>query len=158
MKKTKITLIVLLFILNSLLIYAGTYVMPWYEVDDWEIEECSKWGGTESAETISSGTVGYSNMDSASATLQSSRKNLPIDEETFTYIYEVAWYYHPIDESKTYKIRMIGPTKTENIYEATASDNDGDSGYHAFESTEDFTYAQMIHEDGQFKVPVVEKE
>ncbi len=155
--KKRLLMIFLVFMIYIIAVSASQYIMPWYAVEDWEIEACSKWGGTTQAATISSGTVGSSFLDQTTVTLQAQATAMNDSYGQVTYTYEVAWYFQPVQNQQAYKVQLLGPDKTKDIYKGSATVSNGDSNYYAEETTTRYDKAKIIYETGTLLVPVVEK-
>ena len=155
-------------LLLAVLLFVPSFISPktadfdpvvdnWYKVEDWEIEVCSKWGGTAEAQTYSSTATGSAYMFSTTVTLQG-EKSISGEEEnsTNTTLYEAAWYFRPMGSQQEYSVLFTGDG-TETIYEGSASPERGDANYHAEESTKEYTSVKIKYETGTLTVPIVEK-
>jgi len=93
MKKSVLILTVML--LFSVIFTASDSTIPdWYKVENWEIEVCSKWGGTADAQTHGGSAEGKGYMFQTTVTLQGQKYMVEEDGENKT-IYEAAWYFRP---------------------------------------------------------------
>jgi hypothetical protein len=150
-----ITFIMVLLIAMPVIIL-GDNTLPWYEVQDWEIEVCSKWGGTASVQQTGANAEGQSYLYATTITLQAQKTVMMSENESNSTIYEVAWYFRPLKKEQTYTIELIGDG-TEQIYHASASPEKGDANYQAIESSQEYESARISYESGSLTVPVVEK-
>jgi len=155
--KKRILVTFVVFLIYIFTISAGQYIMPWYEVESWEIDVCSKWGGTEQAGIINTGIVGTSFLGQTTATIQAQKTTINDSEEGLSIIYEVAWYFQPIGSDQAYKVQLLGPGRTDEIYKGSATVTNGDSGYHAEETDKNYDKAKILYETGTLLVPIVEK-
>lgn len=152
------TAIILLFILlfSISITYSDSTIPEWYKVENWEIEVCSKWGGTADAQLGGGGTAeGSSYMFSTTVTLQGQRSTVTEDGENTT-VYEVAWYFRPMDGEQQYSITLMG-SRPKTIYTGSAKPEFGDSNYHAVESDQEYDSVKIKYETGSLVVPIVEK-
>ncbi len=112
----------------------------WYEVEQWEIEYCSKFGGSVSPQ--SSAEVISSQVSQLTATLQGSRKK----QQDNTTLYEVSYYIQPISSSIPYVVEVLGKsngtTINRTIDRGTAYPS-GTADYAAFYSEENYNRARM---------------
>ncbi len=154
MRKT--AFIILLALLLSISIALSQVTIPgWYKLEDWEIDVCSKWGGTADAQLGGGTAEGSSYMYSTTVTLQGQKSNVTVDGENRTVI-EAAWYFRPIDSEQQYSITLIGSSR-KTIYTGSAKPEFGDSNYYAEESSVDYDYVMIKYETGALTVPIVEK-
>jgi len=128
----------------------------WYPIEDWEIEVCSKWGGTAEASSNAAGgavATGSTNLALTTLTLQGQKTYIADDE---TYIYEAAWYLMPLGDTQKYKVQFIGDSGVIMVYEGSAGPT-GDANYYAEETDEEYDKVKLIYETGTLTVPMVEK-
>lgn len=125
----------------------------WYEVEDWEVEVCSKWGGAKEAESHTGG-VYSTEFDEMAATVQASMENISNEDEEM-YVYEVSWYLQPMEGSEEYKV-SLGGENSETIKKGSAPSTTGDSGYYAEENSSTvYEHVILEYEDDKLKAPVV---
>ncbi|HLD89101.1 MAG TPA: hypothetical protein VI894_02745 [Candidatus Nanoarchaeia archaeon] len=114
----------------------------WYEVEQWEIEYCSKYGGHVSPE--SSAEVISSQISQLTATLQGSKKK----QSDNTTLYEVSYYIQPISSSIPYVVEVLGKsngtTINKTISRGTAYPS-GTADYEAFYSEENYNQVRMTY-------------
>ncbi len=155
--KKRLLMLIFVFMIYIIAVSASQFIMPWYAVEDWEIEACSKWGGTTQATTISTGTVGSSFLDQTTVTLQAQKTVMNDSDGKLTSVYEVAWYFQPVQNDQSYKVQLLGPGKTDEIFKGSSTAVNGDSGYYAEETSSGFDKAKIIYETGSLLVPIVQK-
>ncbi len=128
-------------------------VDDWYEVEDWEIEICSKWGGTGQAETRS-GAVMQTPLHEMAATVQGEYEELEA-EEGKTRIYEFSWYLQPIGGQESFSVTIKGDEELV-IADGTAAPAFGNAGYHAIEETDiNYTSVVLEYDSGKIEAPIV---
>ena len=141
-------------IMSMLLVTLGasdSTIPEWYSVEEWEIEVCSKWGGTAEAQQHGGKAEGSSFMFDTTITLQAAKVLDGNDT-----IYEVAWYFRPTDSQQKYEVSLVGKS-TKEIYTGNAQPGTGDSNYHAEFSKQKYDSAILRYETGLLEVPIVEK-
>lgn len=128
-------------------------VDDWYEVEDWEVEICSKWGGTGQAERHT-GAVMQTPLHEMAATVQGEFTEHEA-EEGETRIYEFSWYLQPIGGQESFSVTIKGDEELV-IAEGTAPPAFGDAGYHAIEETEvNYTTIVLDYDSGKIEAPIV---
>jgi len=151
----KKTILLIILILLAGVVYAGirTPKTPWYEVEEWEIEVCSKWAGhsiPENAET----TTGYYAYGTSSLTIQAFKTNF--GNQT---LYEIYYYIEPYEETQEYKLELINE-KTQNrkkISSGTIGVHAGAADYYSEYLTDKFNKVRLVHKHGELKVPIVQR-
>ncbi|MFW6013721.1 MAG: hypothetical protein ACOCZ6_01530 [Nanoarchaeota archaeon] len=130
-------------------------VDDWYEVEDWEIEICSKWGGTGQAERHS-GAVMQTPLHEMATTVQGEYTEYDSEEEgEKTRIYEFSWYLQPIGGQESYTVTAKGDEDFV-IADGTAAPAFGDAGYHATEETDvNYTSVVLEYDSGKIEAPIV---
>ena len=129
--------------------------VPWYQVEDWEVDVCSKWGGTEfagQAATTSGRKVPFATM---SATVQG--KKFKTLEGNF--VYEAAWYIESYAEVTNYEITFINskePQARHQIDAGALSPESGAQGYDTYDLTEDYTHIKLQYTGGHVQVPIIQ--
>jgi hypothetical protein len=143
-------------ILLAGIVYAGirTPTTNWHEVEEWEIEVCSKWAGHSSPEN-SETESGYFAYGTTSMTLQAFKTNF--GNQT---LYEVYYYIEPYDGEQQYHIQLINNEKQlrYEIDSGTIGVQAGVADYYTDYLTEDYTKVRIVHKNGIFKVPIVVRE
>jgi len=132
---------------------ASNVVVPgWYGLADWELQECSVWGGTEESQ-IGARTASPIYLSQTTLTLQGQKRLMP-DNTTF---YEVSWYFHPNELAVAYTIIMSKDDgTTKSIGGATANPAAGSEGYYYTYLTEsDYTFVKMDYVSNWIEVPIV---
>jgi len=94
--------------------------LDWYPVDDWELEVCSKWGGTLEAqsEATSSNPI-Y--LSQTTLSLQG-RKQVYIVPGVNRNLYKISWYLEPLTDMD-YRIELVNDDEsiTFRLDDGTAS-------------------------------------
>jgi hypothetical protein len=146
---------VVVLILLATLVYSGvrTPTTPWYDVEDWEIEVCSKFSGSAAPSNAEIET-GYVAYGTTSMTIQAYKTNL--GEES---LYEVYYYIEPYTESQQYILQLINENQRLNheIASGTIGVNAGVMDYYTNYSTQNFNEVRLVHKNGAFKVPIIER-
>ncbi|MEM4267951.1 MAG: hypothetical protein QXK37_03895 [Candidatus Woesearchaeota archaeon] len=165
MKQTSnISIISLRFVILSLflgvfiaLVAAESSVIPeWYKVEPWEIEVCTKWGGTSKVQETYAQSKGESHLLINTVTLQARRTPFSAGKQE-KYIYELAWYIGPMLATLKYDVTLVkegGEKRT--VYKGAAPPSIGDANYYAEENTEKYTTAVINYGVGTLTVPIVE--
>ena len=163
MDKKLITLLLAIIILSSV-VYAKSKqfdpeVDDWYKVEQWELEVCSKWGGTEAAQAGAELSQPIY-LSVLTLTLQAEK----VDQPDNTSLFKVTWYIEPAAGEVSYQVELIGnsPLSPWIVQQSsTATNSNPGIGFFAkyFNITEKLTQAQIIYSNNQFvKVPVVKVE
>lgn len=129
--------------------------LPWYEVQQWEKDVCSKWGGTGTAGQEAVTTGRKLSWASMSATVQGKKFKTPEK----TYIYEVAWYVDSFSELTNYEITMINPAKPtlkHLIDSGSLGPESGSIGQEIYNLTQDFTQIKFTYSGGAITTPIIE--
>ena len=157
-KKSVVLLVFVSFILLFLLannISAPTPTTPWYEVEDWEKEVCSKWGGTRFAGQEAVTTGRKFSWAAMTATVQGKKLKTP---ENY-YLYEVGWYIDSFSEVTDYEILLINPSKLDWKYKVASgslSPDSGTVGYEVFNLTQDYTHITLVYSGGTVTTPIIQ--
>lgn len=127
----------------------------WHEVEEWEKEVCSKWGGTSFAgqEAVTSGRK--FSWAAMTATVQGKKTRT----KEKAYIYEVAWYIDSFSETTNYEILMINPAKPELrqlVDSGSLAPEAGAIGYETYNMTQDFTHIKLAYKGGSMTTPIIE--
>jgi len=128
----------------------------WYDVSDEERNFCSTYSGAYEAQSYyedSGLSAEEYPVSKLTMTLQGQRT---VQYDNF--LYEIAWYVHPLAEDITYTIKLIGDDN-EELYTGYATALDGEAGYEAFESEVEYESVQLILESGEtpLEVEIIEK-
>lgn len=160
----KIVLCIIVFLLLSSMVLARTSrfnpkVDSWYDVEEWEVEVCSQWGGTADVQKSAATPFGSETyLYSMAITLQAEKKRHYLGASNYTYVYDVGWYIQPITGSVDYKVYLIDESDNEKlIADGAANMATGDSGYYAEENTtKAFSSAKIVYGEGSgLIVPIV---
>lgn len=143
MKKTILITLAAVFLLILMPKTFSTYELPdWYAVESWEVEVCSKWGGTAEAQSGSVTLTTTVYLYDLTYTINAQKTEFP-DNITF---YEVGYYIQPITSDVEYSVRLKNKATGDkyNITTgATASAVSGSSGFSAFYSNVTYDVAQL---------------
>jgi len=153
-------LVVLVFAVLFLLVVlantitAPTPTTPWYQVEDWEKEVCSKWGGTQfSGQAVV--TMGRKlSFGALSATMQAKKFRTP---ENY-YLYEVGWYIDSFAEDMDYDVIMLDPEKPDvfrRVVSGRLVPDAGTTGFETYNLTQDFTHLRFKYTGGEMLIPII---
>ena len=146
--------VLILIVIFSNNITAPTPTTPWYQVEDWEKEVCSKWGGTQfsgQAAVTSGRTFSFAAL---SATAQAKKFKTP---ENY-FLYEVAYYIDSFAEDTSYEIVMFDPDKADIFTKVAAGSlapGAGSTGYEIYNLTQDYTHLKFTYTGGQIVTPII---
>lgn len=128
---------------------------PWYQVEHWEEEVCSKWGGTQFSgqEAVTAGRkFSFAKM---TATAQAKKFKTP---ENF-YLYEVGWYIDSFAELIDYELVLTNPSKPglrHRIISGSLAPEAGTVGYEIYNLTDDYTELVLQYSGGSVATPIIE--
>lgn len=152
MKKIILATFALIFLLVITPLTFSTYELPdWYAVEDWEIETCSKWGGTAEAQSGSVTLTTNVYLYELTYTINAQKTEFP-DNIT---LYEVGYYIQPITSDVEYSVRLKNKATGDNYnitIGATASAVSGSSGFSAFYSNVTYDIAQLGYKESSDSV------
>lgn len=143
-KKTAVTLIAILLVVPmvtaAFLQPKSPKTLPWYQVDDWEIDVCSKWGGRKAAEIYE--TTGRFPYGAASYTMQG-RKTRQHQAPT---IYEIGYYIEAFSIPLEYKLYLLNDETQDAKYidGNVLGPGNGISDYRIEQLNEDYTHLRLI--------------
>jgi len=127
---------------------------PWYEVDDWETDVCSKWGGTSFAGQAAVTTGRKLSWADMTATVQA--KKFKSKEKYF--IYEVGWYLDSFGKKLSYDIKLINEARPDLFYlvdEGSLLPESGKTGFEVYNLTDDYDAVRFTYTGGAVTVPVI---
>lgn len=142
-------------VLLSNIITAPTPKTPWYQVEPWEEEVCSKWGGTRFSdqEAATAGRkIAWATM---TATAQAKKFKTP---ENF-YLYEVAWYLDSYGKLIDYELVLTNPSKPglrHRIVSGSLAPEAGTMGHEIYNLTDEYTELVLKYTDGSVATPIIE--
>lgn len=158
-RMNKIALVVIVCVAIILLALSGSSQLsgrqsklPWYEVEDWEVDVCSKFGGrseSENSETFQF-APSYGDM---TITLQARRTKSR--NET---LYEVSYFIESYSATTDYKI-LLKNQKTnaeKEISRGNLGPASGATDYWTQSLKEEYTIAIVEYYKGRIIVPIVE--
>lgn len=152
MMKYKKLLSILYILLIATLVTADV-VLDWYAVEDWELEVCSKWGGTEEAQ---SGASYSSPIFLSQTTLSLQAKKETYDQiENASSLYKVSWYLEPIEDIN-YQVLLRGNESPITIAEGEVTYDQPAQGYYAAYHNNSYTKIRMIYGGEWIELDVVE--
>ena len=164
MKKMKLKLKILVIVLLSLMLILLTKadssrrlhdprVDNWYQVSDWELDVCSKWGGTGRAQSGTTNQEGETRLSQLEVTLQGFK--MQVEDEI---LYEIAWYLKPFSGEEEYTVTLVGKDRLE-VYSGSASSTAGSNGYDAryVDANVSYDTVELKYDSGKLEVPIVEK-
>jgi len=128
---------------------------PWYEVDEWEADVCSKWGGTDfagQAVTTAGRKFSWAEM---TATVQASKFKT---KENY-FVYQVGWYLDSFGEQTDYEIKLVSESNQDIFYlvdSGTLSPESGKIGYEAYNLTENFDIVRFTYTGGAISIPIIQ--
>jgi len=160
-KQIKIPLLILTVLFLILTIKGVRSFNPsidaWYAVEDWELEVCSKWGGTQE---VASGAT-------SSSSVFLSRTTLSLQGEKQTYditgvnqsLYAISWYLEPLT-SMSYRIELIDDATATpfRLDDGEASYENPAIGYHSEYYDINYTSVKMTYGLEWIEVPLIEIE
>ncbi len=142
-------------ILLAAIVYAGirTPKTPWYDVEEWEIEVCSKWAGHASPANAET-TTGYFAYGTTSLTIQAFKTDFGNST-----LYEIYYYIEPYEESQEYTLQLVNEATRnyKEISSGTIGIHSGVADYYAEYLDENFNQVRLVHKHGELKVPIIEK-
>ena len=159
-----IIITILLFILSTTIIFAflaqeiisqtltKTQKLPWYEVQGWEVDACSKWGGRTQAENSETFQPAQSYGD-MTITLQA-RKTKSLNET----LYEVTYFMESYSATTDYTIKLVNQKtgETKEITKGNLGPESGTTDYWTEYLKEDYTIAEIDYAKGKIIVPIIE--
>jgi len=142
---------------------SGTRIMSWYPVEDWELEVCSMWSGTDEAQHSSVMQSSEIYLSQLTLTLQGKRILYPDNSS----LYEFAWYIQPAQGNVEYSVFAYNENNTNEYYVLdggiiSSGSMFGAGGYVAFFDEKEYTrlkieYKQNTKEYLDVPIIVLEK-
>lgn len=160
--KRLIMLLLAILILSSVVYAKSKQFDPrmdaWYKVEQWELDVCSKWGGTEAAQAGAELSQPIY-LSVLTLTLQGEK----VDQPDNTSLFKVTWYIEPAAGEVSYKVELTGnsPISPWLVAQGTATNSNPGVGFYAkyFNITEKLDKAVLTYSNNQFvRVPVVKVE
>jgi len=154
-------IIILIMLVFVQLAWGATPTIDWYDVDDWELQVCNKWGGVD--ELNDGTTTGEVYLSEMVITLQAQKVVFQIDETNYTTQYKIGWYFAPYQDDYIYGVRLAAPNDIWFAKDEAVSQGSGKSGFNAFYENET-VYSEAVLEYcrddysscGSLTVPVIE--
>lgn len=126
--------------------------LPWYGVEDWEADVCSKWGGRTTTDQSENSAAEETYGDIA-MTLQARK----IKSQNAT-LYEITYYLESASTTTPYKIKLVNQ-KTNAETEISAGTLNAENAV-SEEKTEtlkeNYDLAIIEHSKGQINAPIIE--
>jgi hypothetical protein len=123
----------------------------WYDVEDWEVDVCSKWGGHGLAEQSAAieGEVTFGDMTFA---VQAQKSRLFNNT-----LYEIAFYIESFSAVSHYDLSLVNEPKAlkKLLRSGDLVPKSGLSEFIVEESREEYTHIQLVTEKGKVLLPVV---
>jgi len=158
-KMKKIILIMSLIIIN--IASAAVPTIDWYDVEDWELQVCDKWGGVEELNDGTTSAKIY--LSQMVITLQAEKVVFQLDETDYTTQYKIGWYFAPYQDDYIYSVHLEGDSQIWLVDEESADQASGKSGFKAFYENETVYHEAILDycttdfsDCGSLTVPVVE--
>ncbi len=150
--------IMMLIMITSVLVIAfNPMIDNWYDVEDWEVEVCSKWGGLADVQKHAGTITGDTALHKLAATIQGEKIRIGAGDEEKT-VYEIAWYIQPVSGQEKFTVEVYGQSGKKEIEKGTAPATTGTSGYYVIDDTSsDYTNAVLKYDTGSIDVPIVER-
>lgn len=125
----------------------------WYAIENWELETCREWGGTELATNNAEQPEGILFLSQTTIALQAEREPANDDStpepETLpdgTIIYKVAHYIEPLNSNVRFGIKLLksGTAIEELVLDMTlVNQGDRNAGFNTIISTESYDRAEI---------------
>lgn len=148
-----IPIIILLAINGTPQAWSKQAKLDWYDIEDWETDVCSKWGGRQQAENsaTSQPTEAYGDI-----TITMQAKKTKTDTDT---LYEVTYLLDAYSTATNYEIKLAH-TKTNQEKEITQgklSPGTGTADYWMQNLKENYNVATIKHDKGLIVIPIIEQ-
>lgn len=160
-KSRKLLKLVLILLLITIISKQSSSFNPkidaWYPVENWELELCSKWGGTKEAQSgATSSSPIY--LSQTTISLQGKKQEYYIDGFNKT-LYTVSWYLEPILEM-SYRVYLINDDESLSfkISDGTASYSSPGAGFESEYYDAEYTAVKMDYGTNWLIVPLVDLE
>ncbi|MBU0614925.1 MAG: hypothetical protein KJ601_02430 [Nanoarchaeota archaeon] len=150
---------IVLTIITSVLANEVPIKLPeWYQVSAWEIEVCSKWGGSELAQVGATSAAPIS-LSQLTVTLQAEAIYYePIGNTSIDNIYTVSWYIQPIGGEFEYAVYLVDANgATANVASGTASYESPGFSHKALSHPTKFIKARIDWPGNSLLLPIIPK-
>jgi len=143
------------FLLSTRLTNSAIQVIPgWYGVEQWEIDVCNQWAGSEEAQGGASTQGEPTTLSRTTVSLQAKKTVYNIENQSN--LYESSWYLEPIGNDIDYQVHLIDSQGIRNkIGEGTATKTEAAKGYYADYATNDYQFVEIDYGISVLTVPVV---
>ena len=128
---------------------------PWYEVDEWEEDVCSKWGGTSFAGQAATTTGRKLSWAKMTATVQAKKFKT---KENY-WVYEVGWYIDSFSEKTDYDIKLINEANSDLFYlvdSGSLAPESGKTGYEVYNLTDNYDVVRFTYTGGAITTPIIQ--
>jgi len=153
----------IIFILATLMIISTVVALElptWYAVSQWEIEVCSKWGGSELAKAgaVTASPIALSQI---TLTLQAegyifSDKNIP--NSSVENLYTLSWYIEPVTGGLDYAVRLYDNAGAwAEVAVGQSRVNNPGVGHETLYHPSIFTKARLLFGSNYLELPVIKK-
>jgi len=143
-------IIMLLLVLLIPVVGAGSE-LPWYDIEDWEVKVCSRWGGRGRViNAIEQNAPIYQSQ--LTLTVQGRRTEL-VDE----YLYQVGYYINPLQSPVDFSVDVFDQRRRKERLnlDARTVEPGGYSFYQAFVSTETYTHIHVVISGRRLVFPII---
>ena len=126
--------------------------LPWYDVEEWELDVCSKWGGRQQADTSENNQQLETDAD-VTITIQAKKTKTDTGR-----LYEVTYFFDSYSATTSYKIKL-SHTKTnqeKELTQGTLIPGTGTADYWVQELKEEYNVAIIEHNKGTIVTPIIE--
>ncbi len=126
--------------------------LPWYDVADWEVDACAKWGGRTESQQITTQQPAQSYGD---MTLTIQAKKIKSKNET---LYEVTYFIQSYSATTDYTIKLENKKtgSTKEITRGTLGPENGATNYWAQTLQQDYDTAIIEYYKGRITAPIIE--
>ena len=130
---------------------ASTSKTPWYQVADWEVDVCSKWGGLGLARQ---GATPDKSISLGIMTFTVQARKSPTANAT---LYEIGAYLDSVDPNTPYSLRLVN-TLTGSEYSLRKGTQSILQDYIVEELKEEYTHVLLNTVRGKVLFPIVAKQ
>ena len=128
----------------------------WYPLDSWEIDTCSKWGGTLENQ-IGAVTSSPIALSRTTLTIQGRKSVLQQQNGTLVF-YQASWYLEPIEGTMNYRVELQAPVTgvTKTIAQGVASFQTPAVGSYVDYLQEQYYTLRMFFGNDWIQVPLIQ--
>jgi hypothetical protein len=160
-RSIKILKLVLVVLLVTITIKQSSSFNPriddWYTIEPWELEICSKWGGTKEAQSGATSSAAIY-LSQTTLSLQGKKQSYDIAGVNRS-LYTVSWYLEPLDEM-SYRVELINDDESISfkVGDGDSSYSEPAVGYHSEYYDKEFTAVKIQYGLNWLKVPLIDLE